>query len=126
MLLPGLQPRPTLSRLQAEGQGQALMPRARSICPAAGCPQLQPCLIHHRRPWDHKGLTRQERGLGAEYYRNRPIVLREEQACGICGGPGLPDDVVDHKVARAKGGTSERSNLQRAHRECNQSKGARA
>jgi 5-methylcytosine-specific restriction endonuclease McrA len=91
------------------------------------CLNLQPCADHPPRPaWDHGGRSRQARGLDAEYDRNRAIVLREETHCGICGEPGLEDDTADHKVPRAQGGGNERSNLQRAHRECNQRKGGAA
>ncbi len=99
--------------------------RARTICCRPGCARLQPCPIHARKAWDHGGLTRQQRGLGAEYERNRAIVLREETHCGICGEAGLADDTADHKIPRARGGTSARSNLQRAHRQCNAHKNAR-
>jgi 5-methylcytosine-specific restriction endonuclease McrA len=75
--------------------------------------------VHVRKPWDHHGRSRQARGLGAEYDRNRIIVLREETHCGICGGPGLANDTVDHRIPRNEGGTSGRSNLRRAHRRCN-------
>lgn len=105
-------------------EGVSLMPMsARRAC---HCGLIQPCPQHAKRSWDHKGRSRQERGLDAEYDRNRPRVLREEENCGICGGPGQDDDTVDHIVPRAHGGPSARHNLQRAHRECNKRKGGRA
>jgi 5-methylcytosine-specific restriction endonuclease McrA len=98
-------------------RGDPLMPtRAPRAC---ACGRLRPCSVHVRKPWDHKGRSRQKRGLGAEYDRNRAIVLRDEKTCGICGGPGLANDTVDHIVQRSQGGTSELVNLRRAHKRCN-------
>lgn len=89
-----------------------------------------PCSDHARQdprtPWRHKPdrpTSAQRYGAGWSSLARR--VKTEEHACGICGGPGLPDDVVDHKTPRSQGGTNDRANLQRAHRECNKAKAKR-
>jgi 5-methylcytosine-specific restriction endonuclease McrA len=92
-------------------------------CPQPGCPNVQPCPTHARKPWAHAVEDRHARGYDAEYMRNRAIVLREEQDCALCGGPGLSNDTADHIVPRADGGGSERSNLRRAHKRCNEARG---
>lgn len=81
---------------------------------------------------DHPGTkaprpTFHERGYDKTYYRNRARVLREETSCWICNKPvdktltGRDPDgpTADHVLARAKGGTNDRSNLRLAHLRCN-------
>lgn len=100
---------------------------ALTYCAQPGCSTLVTagrCVKHQRPTWQHRA-SRQERGYGSEHERNRRAVLREEDYCGICGGPGLPDDVADHIVPLARGGSGERTNMQRAHRMCNHRKGGR-
>lgn len=99
--------------------------RARRACAQPGCPNLQPCLTHTRRSWQGRPSAR-TRGYTAEYERTRKLVLSEETHCGLCGGPGLEDDEVDHRVPLSRGGTNERANLRRAHRECNQARARNA
>ena len=88
---------------------------------ACHCGRLRPCPVHPPRPaWDGRARpSRHARGYGADFQRNRAIVLREESCCARCGGPGRADDEAGHKLPRSEGGTSERSNLQREHRTCN-------
>jgi 5-methylcytosine-specific restriction endonuclease McrA len=69
---------------------------------------------------------RHARGYDAEYMRNRAKALVEETYCGICQGPGLPNDTVDHIVPLAEGGGNERSNLRRAHKRCNEARAGAA
>lgn len=100
------------------------MPRARKLCADPTCGRAQPCPDHTRAPFASSVRPGpRARGYTAEYDRLRIVVLREEHDCGICHRPGRQDDQVDHVVALKDGGTNERSNLQRAHRDCNLAKG---
>ncbi len=54
--------------------------------------------------------------------------LYDESAgvCGICERHGPIDDMSrDHKVAKSRGGSDARSNIQLAHKECNRAKGSK-
>lgn len=63
----------------------------------------------------------------------RALAREDGPGCGICGDDvdltlRRPDPMrasVDHKIPVARGGTSERANLQLAHLRCNMRKGAR-
>ena len=66
-----------------------------------------------------------------ELERNRLIILRTQNICGICGQPvdktrKCPDPLaptIDHIIPVSKGGhPSELANLQLAHRWCNRQK----
>jgi 5-methylcytosine-specific restriction endonuclease McrA len=50
------------------------------------------------------------------------VLSRDKGICGICEKPGAT--ILDHKLARALGGTNELSNLQAAHPACNARKAA--
>ena len=50
------------------------------------------------------------------------VIARDKGICGICGNPGAT--ILDHKLARALGGTNELANLQAAHPSCNARKAA--
>lgn len=70
-----------------------------------------------RKPWDHRGKTRHERGYGKEHERIRAELLREVVYCEECS---KRNDIrrftlgthADHKIPLAKGGTGDRSNYQ--------------
>ena len=49
-----------------------------------------------------------KRGYGADWQGIRERVLRESPNCEVCGAPATD---VDHRIARADGGTDARSNL---------------
>lgn len=62
--------------------------------------------------------------------RKRKVWIREARAnngvvsCFVCGNPVVRDDAtLEHKVARANGGTDRRDNLAISHQLCNQLKG---
>ena len=66
------------------------------------------------------------------YEKNRQIILKTQDICGICGQPvdkkiRPPHPLspsIDHIIPLAKGGhPSDLSNLQLAHRWCNRQKG---
>ena len=66
-----------------------------------------------------------------EFEKNKQIILRTQELCGICGQPvdktiKTPHPLsptVDHIIPISKGGhPSDLSNLQLAHRWCNRAK----
>ena len=66
-----------------------------------------------------------------EFEKNRRVILRTQQLCGICGqpvdktikSPHPLSATVDHIIPIAKGGhPSDLANLQLAHRWCNRLK----
>jgi 5-methylcytosine-specific restriction endonuclease McrA len=71
--------------------------------------------------------TRQERGLDAEYDRNRIILLANVTVCAVCGEPGSPRDplTAGHITPRNEGGDNDLSNLRAEHASYNYSQGKR-
>jgi 5-methylcytosine-specific restriction protein A len=63
------------------------------------------------------------RGYGGRWRKLRLIVLAEEPVCRMCGREA--SEHVDHIVARAKGGSDERENLQGLCASCHARKTAR-
>lgn len=61
------------------------------------------------------------KGYGSQWRKLRRIVLNEQPLCQRCHHEGAT--VVDHIVAKEKGGTDERSNLQSLCHACHNSKG---
>ena len=65
--------------------------------------------------------------------RRRAFFDAHHWECGICGEPIDPDVsgndpdgvTVDHKLPRHAGGSDDPSNLQAAHRRCNEAKAGR-
>ena len=53
--------------------------------------------------------TTSQRGYGSYWQKLSAAVRREEPACRKCG---KPSSCVDHIIAKAKGGTDARENLQ--------------
>jgi 5-methylcytosine-specific restriction endonuclease McrA len=52
-------------------------------------------------------------GSTRAWRRTRERILKTSDICHICGHPG--SDAVDHKQAKARGGTDHGSNLAPAH-----------
>ncbi|MEG6507059.1 HNH endonuclease [Nitratidesulfovibrio sp. 1201_IL3209] len=67
------------------------------------------------------------RGYGAAWRRLRADVLRDEPLCRECARQGrvTPATDVDHIVARSRGGTDDRANLQPLCHRCHSRKTAR-
>ncbi len=93
----------------------------------ARCPRHEAAYAARRQQTAPPKLPARMRGIDAEYWRNRRIVMRYATRCAICGGLPTDDDPLEcgHKIPRAKGGTNELSNLQPEHRSCNHEKGAK-
>ena len=79
------------------------------------------------------GMERADRRgeFRTEFEKNRQVILRTQQLCGICGMPvdkkiKYPHPLspsVDHIIPVSKGGhPSDLANLQLAHRWCNRAK----
>ena len=71
------------------------------------------------------------RFYGTRPPRSRDIFVRDRWQCQLCGGeidrrlssPDLFAATVDHRIPRARGGTSDSFNLQAAHAICNHVRG---
>ena len=114
--------------------------QAKKPCQKPGCPVLVAgderfCADHQHldtraKPWGTTKLTRQQRGYGANYQKQRLMKLRENPICQIAkvcverlGHPAFAT-CVDHIVALSNGGSEDYSNLQSACDACNQWKAA--
>lgn len=88
------------------------------LCGKPGCPnrvRAGYCPEHQSpRGWvkHQAGRTTTERGYGHNWRKIRQMVASEEFACRLCGSTS-PMWVCDHIIPKAKGGTDDRSNLQR-------------
>jgi 5-methylcytosine-specific restriction protein A len=91
-------------------------PRASKICSTPGCPNLQPCEKHVRKPWE--GSTRG--GSDKGWRKTRARILKRDSFCRGCGV--RESTICDHIVARAFGGTEDDSNLQGLCRPCSDTK----
>ncbi len=94
--------------------------RARKICGHAHCPELQPCPVHRRKPWEKKPGSEPERLRGRKATKRRRYVLkRDEFTCHLCGQVRLAADLVaDHVVPLAQGGPDTTANLRACCRDC--------
>lgn len=66
--------------------------------------------------------TTTERGYGWQHQQMREIVLREEPLCYLCLAMDpprySPSTIADHKIAKAEGGSNDRSNYGGACEPC--------
>lgn len=83
------------------------------------CPEHE---SKHRRQEDQRRGSRQERGYGAAWDRLRLEILeRDGYLCQIGRGRGgctIDATEVDHRIAKADGGTDDEANLQAACHTC--------
>lgn len=105
------------------------MARAAKACSEAGCPNLQPCPDHQRKPWD--GSRRRTKvGSGHAQSKNRAYVFhRDGDICHVCGLPGANE--ADHVIALSEGGEDHIDNMAPihsipCHRDKTQAEAARA
>lgn len=94
--------------------------RPKHPCGAPNCPEL----VDGRYCEKHRGANYREqdsirgnsaaRGYGAAWRKRRAQVLREEPLCRECLAIGRTTaaNEVDHVIAKSKGGTDDRANLQ--------------
>lgn len=80
-----------------------------------------------RKPWNHGGKSRHERGYGAAHEQMRAYLLATVVLCEECARNGRTTAgyIADHIVPLAKGGTGERSNYQLLCHECAAAKDAK-
>lgn len=80
-----------------------------------------------RRPWDHGGKTRQQRGYGRAHELMREHLMATVILCEECARNGRTRAgcIADHIKPLAKGGTGERENYQLLCAECSAAKDAR-
>lgn len=94
------------------------MSRASKACSHPGCPNLQPCPTHARKPWE--GSTRRQR-LPRGWEKTRRRILRRDPICKdgrACDGMALSTE-VDHTVA---GDDHSDANLQGICADCHKVK----
>ena len=84
--------------------------------PAVRCPACE-------RAYNQRRGSATARGLGADYQRNRALVLAASDVCWICHTRGA--DTADHVIPRVAGGTAALDNLRPAHGRCNAKRGSR-
>ena len=97
------------------------MARARKICSAVHCFNLQPCPDHERKPWE--GSTRRDKvklSGWAEQKRARYILQKYDTVCHRCKAPGGTE--VDHVIPLSEGGADAEENLRPIHRDCHRIK----
>lgn len=80
-----------------------------------------------RRPWDHGGKSRHERGYGREHEKMRERLMQTVVLCEECTRKGRTTvgTIADHIKPLAKGGTSDRSNYQLLCKQCDLDKQAK-
>lgn len=110
-------------------------PRRNRPCREPGCAALTDdrsgyCEQHRRSGWSRyqAGLTRHQRGYGAEWDKVRAVILkRDSYLCQPCIRAGIytPATMVDHIVAKAHGGTDKPSNLESICTACHTAKTSR-
>jgi 5-methylcytosine-specific restriction protein A len=101
------------------------MAKPRQVCNVRGCPALATakgrCNAHAVEAW--AGRTWADNPWSTpEGQRLRRLVIKEEPNCRLCGSPTT---AVDHIVARARGGTHDRSNLRGLCTPCRRAKDAK-
>lgn len=98
-------------------------------CTFPGCPELVTAgrCLRHGQPgapasWSTASRAAPLRLRGRKWMRLRLAVLSDEPTCYLCGTYAHPDDIVDHVVPLAAGGTDDRENLHRCCRTCHTAK----
>lgn len=97
------------------------MTRARSICSAAGCANLQPCAVHSGKRAFVRSTGSAGMGPGWAALR-QAILVRDGETCQTCGARATQ---VDHVLPRHQGGTNDPSNLRALCARCHRSKSGR-
>jgi 5-methylcytosine-specific restriction protein A len=85
---------------------------ARKVCAEPGCPQLQPCPLHARKPWQ-RDAPRSTLSGSRQQKRARFVLLRDDGRCHVCGDYGA--DEADHVIPVAEGGADDVSNMAAIH-----------
>jgi 5-methylcytosine-specific restriction protein A len=88
--------------------------RAAKACSSPGCPNLQPCVDHERKPWESSRRRENLRNRsGSRQQKLRQFVLhRDEYRCHICGEQHLAAELVnDHVIPLSEGGADDIENM---------------
>lgn len=99
--------------------------------PSGYCPKHKDAAEARARKWKAEQDSQREsayrRGYGARWRKLRAQILMDEPLCRECRKAGciVPATDVDHIVARADGGTDDRSNLQPLCHACHSRKTVR-
>jgi 5-methylcytosine-specific restriction protein A len=98
----------------------------RQPCTFPGCAERQlgsRCALHRRSQWsrNHRGVSRQARGLGGDWPRTRRRILERDGYTCQMRGPRcrVVATTVNHRIPRESGGTGDDSNLEAACATCN-------
>lgn len=65
------------------------MARAAKVCPTPGCPNLQPCPIHHH---DRNRPSAAQRGYDHRWRKRAASYLHRHPTCIDCGDPATVPD----------------------------------
>lgn len=103
--------------------------RAKRPCCKAGCAALVDTgyCAKHQRDYEQQRGSSASRGYGGVWQRLRAVVLAEEPLCRACRAEGRITAAtdLDHIIAKARGGTDARANLQPLCHACHSTKTAR-
>lgn len=101
-------------------------------CSVAGCPVLGPCPVHRRpvrpqpaqpvRLYDDRRGSSTQRGYDRQWRKLREDYFKRNTYCRHCGRLLGSRKVLDHRIAKAQGGTDGESNLQGLCVPCNNRK----
>lgn len=96
--------------------------RAAKVCSTPDCPNLEPCPIHAKQPWQGRNGRHGRMRSGSKEQRINRVVLRNYYGvCHVCGQPGA--DEVDHVIPLSEGGADDYHNRRPIHSEpCHQQK----
>lgn len=94
--------------------------RASKPCNIHGCPNLQPCPDHGRKPWK-RNRPRSKLSGSRQQTRARYILERDGGICHVCGYAGANE--ADHVVPLGEDGPDTIANMRAIHaKPCHENK----
>ena len=91
------------------------------------CVKCEPTATTVKWAQHHKGQSTTQRGYGSEWEQDKKIIYKRDKGlCQPCKRVGVVTQAtqVDHKIAKANGGTDEHSNLECICTPCHDTKTA--
>ncbi len=92
------------------------------------CVKCEPTATTDKWALHHKGKTTTQRGYGSEWEQlKRVVIKRDKGLCQMCLRNGVVTQAtqVDHKIAKANGGTDKLTNLECICTPCHDKKTAK-